>query len=322
MRTLIRLLIALLFVPGLHAEIYRCQKDNGTVTYQDRACNEGKAVTLDSHKKTGAKRFFWKAEGQDKILFLLGSIHFGKPDLYPLPAPIMKAFQSSDALVVEADIRGLASNAPLSLAKPKTSPFNHVVPPTSLPSGFEKAIQEFADRAGLPYDVIKQQNPWLLSLALTQSFLQKAGYSPELGIDRFFLQQADRAQKPVIPLETLESQQALLETMSALPPEALWRQLLDQFQDGGDFQQLMQTWQRGDAETLDQLTRKAFADPVTQPLYEAVFTHRNHNMTDKLVQLENHKKYFVVVGAGHMVGPEGIVKLLQEAGFRVSQPSF
>jgi len=73
---------------------------------------------------------------------------------------------------------------------------------------------------------------------------------------------------------------------------------------------------------MERLTRKAFADPATQPLYQAIFTHRNHNMTNTLLQLEDGKTCFVTIGAAHMIGNEGIVKLLQKRGFQISQPSF
>ena len=53
-------------------------------------------------------------------------------------------------------------------------------------------------------------------------------------------------------------------------------------------------------------------------LNRAIFGRRNERMTDKLVELLSRDgESFVAVGAGHLVGPEGIPTLLKSRGFSV-----
>ncbi|HHJ40487.1 MAG: hypothetical protein AXA67_01160 [Methylothermaceae bacteria B42] len=320
-RYIFTLLTVFLLVQPLNAAIFRCKDPDGRVSYQYKACESKVGAVLQTSNKNASRRFFWRAVKQDKILYLLGSIHFGKADLYPLPDPIMQAYRKADAVVVEVDIRNAPMQSALSMAQTLTANNSqHQNPP--LPPQIETALQGFAKKAGIPFEILKGQNPWLISMLLTQKFLQQAGYRPELGIDRHFLQLASQDNKPVIPLETLASQQVLLRQIATLPRELLFQQLMDQFQYNGDFQQLMEAWQTGDTDLMDRLTRKAFPDPAMEPLYQAVFARRNHNMTNKLLQLEDGKTYFVTVGAAHMVGKEGIIKLLEKHGFQISQPSF
>jgi uncharacterized protein YbaP (TraB family) len=53
---------------------------------------------------------------------------------------------------------------------------------------------------------------------------------------------------------------------------------------------------------------------------ERMFVKRNINMTQNISELLQTKQtYFVVVGAGHMVGDQGIVALLKDRGFTVKR---
>src|SRR5260370_19006566 len=53
------------------------------------------------------KAIFWKVSSPTSTTYLLGSIHLGTKDMYPLPAEIEDAFAGSAALLVEADVRHL-----------------------------------------------------------------------------------------------------------------------------------------------------------------------------------------------------------------------
>jgi uncharacterized protein YbaP (TraB family) len=54
------------------------------------------------------KSFLWKIQSNTATVYLLGSIHFLKPEAYPLNRVIENAYDASNILVVEADINDLA----------------------------------------------------------------------------------------------------------------------------------------------------------------------------------------------------------------------
>ncbi|MDD4194832.1 MAG: TraB/GumN family protein [Syntrophorhabdaceae bacterium] len=55
-------------------------------------------------------------------------------------------------------------------------------------------------------------------------------------------------------------------------------------------------------------------------VYKKIMTDRNRNMTKRIsTYLKSGGRVFVVVGAGHMVGDEGIIELLRKEGYRVDQ---
>ena len=85
------------------AQVYRCADANGRFVFQDRPCDL-KSVSQSSPKAESNKHFLWQASAGKGRLSLLGSIHFGRADMYPLPRVMMNRFRQAEALVVEADV--------------------------------------------------------------------------------------------------------------------------------------------------------------------------------------------------------------------------
>ena len=50
------------------------------------------------------KSFLWRVQSKRSTVYILGSIHLLKKDIYPLSRTIENAFEKSDYLAVEADI--------------------------------------------------------------------------------------------------------------------------------------------------------------------------------------------------------------------------
>ncbi|HRS02579.1 MAG TPA: TraB/GumN family protein, partial [Bacteroidota bacterium] len=77
---------------------------------------------------------------------------------------------------------------------------------------------------------------------------------------------------------------------------------------------LMEAWEKGDEKAL----MKYFIDvdenfPKMQELMMQLIDERNVKMTKKIEEyLTTNKTYFVVVGAGHTIGENGIVNLLKK----------
>jgi len=56
------------------------------------------------------------------------------------------------------------------------------------------------------------------------------------------------------------------------------------------------------------------------PVYEKLLYERNNTMATRIEGfLKAGGRYFVVVGAGHLVGKKGIIELLKKKGYPVEQ---
>ena len=114
---------------------------------------------------------FYRVSKGDQQHWLLGSIHAGKPSLYPLPDPIERAWQQSRALVMEVDLTHISQTqwqemgAITRLVDGKTLK-DHV------PLDLYQRTLIAADQNGLTEHMIAPLRPWFAAITLTQAALE------------------------------------------------------------------------------------------------------------------------------------------------------
>ena len=88
-----------------------------------------------------------------------------------------------------------------------------------------------------------------------------------------------------------------------------------------DMDRLFNAWESGDTILLESLAFDDISEtPVFAPYYERVYTDRNYNMAEKIEGLMlDDQVYFIVIGAAHLVGEEGLLSILEERGYEVNQ---
>ena len=158
-----------------------------------------------------AKSILYKAESRTATVYILGSIHLAKPELYPLKKPIEKAYKESDVLVLELD-----PSSPHSMQVIQNSMMTlGMYPPgkslkTELTTQTYKSLQKYLKTVGLSLKVMQPMRPWTVMLQLSVMEMVRLGYDPNLGIDQHFLKKAKRDKKKILELESAESQMVLL----------------------------------------------------------------------------------------------------------------
>ena len=266
------------------------------------------------------KAFLWKVEAPKATLYLMGSLHFATADFYPLRADVEQAFTASQQLVVEVDV---AAVDPLQLQQmileTGTYSGDELLEDHLSPATWQR-LAAYMESKGLPLASFSRYRPGLLITTLTSLEIMEEGLSADSGIDLYFLNQA-RGEKKVIELESLQQQLALLLDMDN--PDQVMVQSLDEF-DHYDVMvaQLVDIWRRGDVQELEQMliTEPLQQYPESRPYFDRVFTQRNLAMAESLAALTDQgSSYFVVVGAGHLIGENGLVQLMQQAGYKVTR---
>ncbi|MEN6617548.1 MAG: TraB/GumN family protein [Syntrophorhabdus sp.] len=266
------------------------------------------------------KHFLWRVENGASRIYLLGSIHFMKPESYPLDPAITAVFDTCDSLAVEADINNVPGSIIQKLRStgfytPPDSIANHVSPETY---GY---IQTESARLGFPVAAIASQRPWLLGITLSSVVLIRSGYIPDYGLDRYFLNQA-AGKKNIFELESLDYQIDLLANLPDREQEAfLLYTIKDLTSLVRQVDVILTAWRTGDAAAIESMLGNSVEnDDNIKKVYRKTMTDRNGNMAKKIAgYLNSGKRVFVVVGAGHMVGHDGIIELLKKAGFIVEQ---
>ncbi len=167
---------------------------------------------------------------------------------------------------------------------------------------------------------MKRFKPWSLALMLASLQWQKAGFDGELGLDRHFYDQARADGKRVQGLETVEFQISRLDEMPMDQQERLLAETLkDLDNELANLTTLVQAWKAGDAATVERIV---LADVKQEPLHLPAAARRAQqelDARDRETLRARHRPAFVVVGAAHLVGPDGLIALLSAKGYRVEQ---
>ncbi len=276
--------------------------------------------TTPTATEVKGKSFIWKISSATTSIYLLGSVHIARPDIYPLDSTIEDAFASAKYLVVEVNVHNINTENVTALLMehgvyPQGETFQKNVPPS-----LYTALAEQFERFGIDMATLDTYRPWVISTTLDQLILQDLGYLPENGIDYYFLDKAART-KLILQLETAEYQ---LELIYSLPDELVIKSLqydIDNLTTQEDMEELFQAWEDGDTAKMESITFSSLTEePELAPFYEKMIDERNFNMAEKIDEfLGGDETYFIVVGAGHLVGENGLVNLLTEKGYAVEQ---
>jgi uncharacterized protein YbaP (TraB family) len=267
------------------------------------------------------KVFLWTAQVGASTLHLLGSVHVARRDLYPLDPRIDAAFSESDVLVLELALdeesKLQAAQRMLELGRlPDGVRLKDVLEPATW-----QLLEQTEARRGVSLFGLRGFRPWFAALALTTQALESAGFSADEGIDEHFRRRAT-GNKSIVALETVEQQLALFTGLTPKDEEQMLEQTLREMdQYGSQLEAAFDAWKAGDAAALDSLLIGPMRSEYPA-LFEQLFLDRNRRMVDALLGMmaQRAARYFVVVGAGHLVGQSGIVDLLRRQGIVAAQP--
>jgi uncharacterized protein YbaP (TraB family) len=261
----------------------------------------------------------WKVSSNKGTLYIQGSSHILKPEHYPLAPAIEAAYSNSTALILEVDMKDMLSPKTQQLIMGKAM----LEPPQSLQDILSPATYENLEKAckeiGLPMQAIQQFKPWFATTTLMLVKMQKMGFDSNNGLDKYFYDKAATDSKKVIGLETLTMQIDLFDSLSDTDPDAFVNRSLKEIKLlEPQVNDLITAWKTGDMVTIEQLMKESFNE--YPDLYRTFVTDRNKDWAGKLSNMiKKGETYMVVVGAGHLPGEQGLIKLMENKGFAVEQ---
>jgi uncharacterized protein YbaP (TraB family) len=275
--------------------------------------------TLGHATPASARDFLWKVTGKTGTVYLVGSVHMLSRDFYPLSQTLEQAFKESDLLVEEADLAELlAPQAQLLMLSRGMLPSGQSLDKVVSPETFAAVTKRVAV-LGLPIEPLKRFKPWSLALMLTQIEWQNAGFDGELGLDRHFYDRARSDGKRIQGLETAAFQIAQLDGIPMDVQERMLAEAIDEVDtEMANISTLAKAWKSGDAETIERIVLQ---DMKKEPaIYDRLLVARNRNWLPQLEALfARPGRAFVVVGAAHLIGPDGLIAMLKAKGYQLEQ---
>lgn len=267
------------------------------------------------------KPLLWKVSDADNAVYLLGSFHMLRPGDYPVAREVQEALAGAGSVVFE--LSPDEANSPR-LAATMVQAAQRKRPGTlegDLGPRLSARLRAYADARGLPLERLSGFDPWFVGLTLSLLQLQQQGLDPALGLDRHLMDAAAAAGKPTAGLETGAAQIAALSGMPVDAQLQMLEQALDQAEAGpGSIESMHRAWRSGDG---DALWRQMGADLEREhpALYRRINVDRNEawlpQLEARLARPEGDT--LVVVGALHLLGPDGLVERLRAKGYKVER---
>ena len=267
--------------------------------------------------------FGWRVKSETATVTMVGSIHVGKEEFFPLAEPLETAFAAAPVLAVEVDMAD-----PEVMRKSGVLMMQHGMLPqgTTLQDRLEpevwERLEEYAAANEINLAMYQMMKPGIAAMVMVLREYEKQGYDPELGIDKHFLDAAGEAGKEIRSLETIEDQLDLFFNIDDDLDDILVAEFLDQMAEVGPMiEKMVALWSAGDVEGLDGFLQDQVGDdPAMVDLYRRLLDDRNVAMAEKIdAMLQGDNDVFVVVGAGHFAGKMGILSLLEDMGHEVEQ---
>jgi len=264
------------------------------------------------------KHFLWKVESKQNTVYLLGSIHALQQKHYPLSPTIYNAFNQCGTIMFEVDLGELFS--PMSQLQLLTKGLyitGDTLKTVLSPDQYETAKVLMAER-GHNIEDFHRMKPWMAASAVTALELQKIGFDGEFGVDRHIFEKAQESKVDIEGLESVEYQLGLFENLPLRVQEYFLIQSLEDLEDiENRIQAIVKAWEGGQVKELEALLAGMKDYPE---LYQSLVVTRNQNWLPQIEQrLQKRGPVFVVVGALHLLGEEGILAALGKKGYRVEQ---
>lgn len=282
-----------------------------------------------------ATPLFYRVTGENgEKMWLLGTIHVGDGRTGFLPREIYNAFDDADALAVEfsPDAFEEAAASDPTLARQLAEAYFYL-DGTGLADHIDAELMNRMKplmlAGGMAGGTAAYYRPVIWWNLLGSLFLEQDGsLTSEKGVDQRLLELAEKREKKVLEIESGLSQIRMLADFS----EPLQNMLLSELVDTGalaycrEVRELYGFWCQGDESALqtalypDESDLSAEEAALMAEYNQAMYSERNARMLDAAkTYLDSGETVFYAVGLAHLLGENGLIAGLRDAGFTVEQ---
>ena len=341
--------------PGIDAgpvEFMRSMKvvrGDGTGLALDRPCTLMEAaafagrliLNLYDQQNAGSLGLLWKAEGNGNTLYLLGSIHTDRSNLYPFHKQLRDIITGSELAAFELDFNsqeGIDEFTAMQVYSDGATLKDHIDPEL-----YQEVVEALAP-LGMPEEQVAQFKPWALANSFTAlSMLDETSSDNAMAIDLYINSKASNAGIPIEGVETYAFQGSIFDNLSDEYQENYLAMTLSMYlgmdaaeglseEEKAEYEaalkeqdeavdRWMEQWKTRDVEAFaNDYPKDDIQANTNDELNSKLFEGRDPNMiawADRYLKQSGSHTGLMTVGAGHMIGQTGIVQGLRDLGYTV-----
>jgi len=270
-----------------------------------------------------AESSVWKISKGSNYFYLGGTVHLLDSSDHPLPEEFSTAYNDSDKLIFETDISGSKTQESQQKFLYAMLYKSQKTLKDDLSVETYQNLSKFLTSRNIPIENLMQFKPWAVAVTIAVLEYQRLGMMPEHGVEEHFNRLASSDNKQLGSLESLDEQISFISSMGNIEPNLMVNYTLRDLKTLPEFIQfLKKSWRTGDIEAFTSNSVIAQMKSEFPDLYHTLLTKRNNNWMSDLITLnDNNITEFVLVGALHLSGKEGLLNQLKAAGYKAEQVS-
>ncbi|MFO7602605.1 MAG: TraB/GumN family protein, partial [Gammaproteobacteria bacterium] len=180
---------------------------------------------------------------------------------------------------------------------------------------YQQSVALMAAR-GVPEPLMQQMKPWAVAVQLNLPQAQSG-----LFLDMLLYQQASAAGKAVYGLESMEEQMGVFDGMSTAQQIVFLEESIKYVDEvPAMIENITRLYLDRDLGALQAYSDRLMSRgerQLSEALQERLIVERNQRMVGRMQPRLIEGNAFIAVGALHLPGEQGILRLLQNAGYRV-----
>lgn len=265
-----------------------------------------------SNAQTDGKSLLWKITGKDikEASYLYGTIHITCDAT--LSKKVKDAMNKTEQLYLELDM----DDASMQIEMMGKVMMKDGVTMESLssPEDFKIVDAFLTKNIGFSAKMVSTVKPFMVSAMLYPKMID----CPMQSVESELMKIAKEQKEEVYGLETVAEQ---LKVFDEIPYQEQMNELIktakgDLKKDKEELNKMLAVYKSEDIEAMQTLTKES--DNVLTSKYDDVLLNdRNKNWIPKIIDVAKAKPTFFGVGAAHLGGENGVIKLLRKQGYTV-----
>ncbi len=255
----------------------------------------------------------WEIQGpfNGKSSFLFGTMHVKDQRAFNDLEPALHRLSVCEALALELDL-GNIQHQQLHLSKIFSLPDGLSLKNLISHHKYQKLKKILFKSLGFDLKPFENVKPFLITSLIAETVL--ASDHP-LALDHYLWSIAHENNKKLLGIETLQQQ---LGVADKIPLSYQVNELLSVGRNIKAYRKqihyLASLYEKGDAQKIYQATRRSMGK-----LRKLMLFDRNRLMADRIAELSKEYSLFAGIGAAHLGGEKGVIKLLKDKGFRMKK---
>ena len=311
-------------------------------TLLEAACFANRMIlALYDQQNAGSLGLLWKAEGNGNTLYLLGSIHTDRSNLYPFHKQLRDIITSAELAAFELDFNsqeGIDEFTAMQVYSDGTTLKDHVDPEL-----YQEVVEALAP-LDMPEEQVASYKPWALANTFTAlSMLDETSSDNAMALDLYVSAKAANLGIATEGIETYAFQGKIFDDLSDEYQENYLAMTLSMYlgmdaaeglseEEKAEYEaalkeqdeavgRWMEQWKTRDTEAFaNDYPKDVIQSNTTDELNSKLFEGRDPNMiawADRYLKQDGAHTGLMTVGAGHMIGKTGVVQGLKDLGYTV-----